>query len=259
MAKIMKRILIALAILLALLLIGGGLAWKLRPAPGPTRLELPHGASGVLMTYVYAWVVPTASGVVLIDAGGDAKAPELLAELKRRGKGPMDVKAILLTHGHFDHWPGTAAFPKATVYVHPAELATMRGVKKSPHLLLRVMGAFRKAQPLPRAIAALHGDENLKIDGESFQAVSIPGHTEGSLMYLWRGILFTGDSVQAGKDGGLALPPAMFSEELSRLDAELRKTLPKWTFEQLATSHTGLILDGAAALRKYLAKDPAAK
>lgn len=259
MPRPLKSIIRIFIIATAVVLVAAAVLWQFRPKAGEALLTLPGGASGVLQGYVYIWVVPTSSGVVLIDAGGDAKAPELLAELKRRGKGPDDVKAILLTHGHFDHWPGSAAFPKATVYVHPAEISTMRGEKKPTHFLVRLMVAFRKAQPLPRAMASLVGGENLKIDGESFQVVRIPGHTEGSLMYLWKGVLFTGDSVQDDKKGGLTMPPAMFSDELALLERELKKTLPTLKFQTLATSHTGIIADGTSALASFLAGKSAGK
>ena len=38
-------------------------------------------------------------------------------------------------------------------------------------------------------------DGPLDIDGESIDAVLLPGHTPGSVAYLFRGILFTGDSL----------------------------------------------------------------
>ena len=46
----------------------------------------------------FAWIIPTANGVVLADAGWDAEATKLREEV-----GDRKVLAVFLTHAHFDH------------------------------------------------------------------------------------------------------------------------------------------------------------
>ena len=57
---------------------------------------------------------------VLVDPG--AEAPVLLDMIRRCGLRPV---AILLTHGHFDHFTAVpevqAAYPDLPVYLHPAD------------------------------------------------------------------------------------------------------------------------------------------
>ena len=72
----------------------------------PQRAEI-NGVVVVKDGMVSASLVPFNEGeVALIDAGNDAEAKAILAELSRRGLTADDVKVILLTHGDADHVGG---------------------------------------------------------------------------------------------------------------------------------------------------------
>ena len=57
---------------------------------------------------------------VLIDPGcyRPSEAPELSRFIEEN---KLKLKAIWLTHGHFDHICGVASFPGVPVYMHPAD------------------------------------------------------------------------------------------------------------------------------------------
>jgi metallo-beta-lactamase class B len=71
---------------------------------------------GTRSTVIY--VLRTTAGLMMIDALGDADGPTtdaqraalLLPGFARLGLDPMQVKLILLTHGHADHWGGARYF-----------------------------------------------------------------------------------------------------------------------------------------------------
>jgi hypothetical protein len=71
------------------------------------------------------WPLPWA---VLIDCG--LAAANIAADLKQFKMAPADVKAILISHAHGDHWQSLLPFwkhcPSAIVYAHAATLKTMR-------------------------------------------------------------------------------------------------------------------------------------
>ena len=69
----------------------------------------------------YFVIVP--DGVVLVDAGIDVTARDMLEGLSEAGKTPADIRAILLTHWHNDHSSGAAALAELSgcrVYYHEA-------------------------------------------------------------------------------------------------------------------------------------------
>lgn len=88
-------------------------AWE-RLAPGVARRRLAyHGLD------VTVGVVAGADRVLVVDTGS---APEEGEELRRQAvalAGGRDVTDVALTHAHFDHVLGAAAFPGARVYGMP--------------------------------------------------------------------------------------------------------------------------------------------
>jgi hydroxyacylglutathione hydrolase len=248
---------IAGVLLLALAAVVGVTMARVRsqmPVATGVRLDADPVAVGVLAAPSYAWIVKTASGALLIDAGGDPKAEEILTELRLQGIAPEAVHTVLLTHAHEDHWGGAAVFPKAKVVVGPGDAAVMRGerhaIPRAVQGLMHVMVAPRP--PMPGALSELRGDEALDLDGVKVQAVSVPGHTQGSMAYLVGDVLFTGDSLMARPDGSLDLGPRLFCEDAEQNRRSLEK-LKGLSFSRIADGHAGLTVDAKTRLEAFLA------
>ena len=65
------------------------------------------------------------TGVMLIDAGFPGSRDDVLASLRQLGFGVDDVRAILLTHAHIDHFGSAIWFAKThgtPVYCHADEV-----------------------------------------------------------------------------------------------------------------------------------------
>ncbi len=149
---------------------------------------------------------------VIVDPGGEV-AP-LLREIERRH---VTVKAILNTHGHFDHIAGNAelAHFNAPFAIHPAD-----------HDLLAAGGGAAWFG-LPEAPAVhptldLTEDFELTIGKLRLHVLETPGHTPGSVcLYLPEAqALLTGDTLFAGGIGRTDLPggnPRALTESLKRL------------------------------------------
>ncbi len=124
-------------------------------------------------------------GELLIDPGDD------LPTLARIAGG---IKAILLTHGHFDHMLAAEELQKRTgvpVYVHPLD---------APMLSDASLSAYNpevSSLPQPGHIACTAYPESLF----GFRVLHTPGHTPGSVCLYHEGekVLFSGDTLfQAG-------------------------------------------------------------
>ena len=120
----------------------------------------------------------------------------------------LTLKAILLTHGHFDHVGAVKELVAETgceVYIHAAE---------------STMPPMMTAGSLYYTRTYAEGDTIAPIAGAELKVLHTPGHTPGSVCLLWGQELFAGDTLFAGSCGRVDLPggdPAQMMQSLNRL------------------------------------------
>lgn len=129
---------------------------------------------------------------LMIDPGGDAK--ELVQLLNKK---QLSLRAILLTHGHFDH---IGAVPDlARKYDVPVVLAEAdQALYHSP---ANCFPPFPCVPDLPETTPDVPVIEGLECD-----VIATPGHSQGSVCYRFGGHLFTGDTLFRLSVGRTDLP-----------------------------------------------------
>jgi len=105
------------------------------------------------------------------------------------------LRYILLTHGHFDHADGAEtihAHTGAPILYHPDEKGTFWTMGRQP-------------PPLARALS---DGEILPLGGEELRVWHLPGHSPGSVAYLWEKgkVAIVGDVLFARSVGRSDLP-----------------------------------------------------
>ena len=131
---------------------------------------------------------------VVIDPGYEAHT--IMDKVDALG---LDVEAILLTHGHFDHVGAVrdlAATTGCKVYIRPEE-TTM-----PPQL---TGGPLYYTDEYPA-----HGQ--LTVADINFTVVPTPGHTPGSVCRLAENAMFSGDTLFAGSMGRCDFPGSSIFE-----------------------------------------------
>ena len=205
---------------------------------------------GVWTGASYAYLV-FAQGVVLIDAGSDPQATAILAELTRRGYKAADVQAVLLTHGHIDHWAGANAFAQASVYVGRDDVLLARAAALPRALLARWLDRAHGKSPAPTQLKTVLPGAILKVAGVNFAAVALPGHTPGSMAYQLGTTVFAGDSVKLTTTG-LRVWWRGFSDDSSANTHALSRLQQDTAWTGLADGHWGYVADGRIRLDTYL-------
>lgn len=129
---------------------------------------------------------------VLIDPADDAES--IIEQLAAQRLTP---EAILLTHGHYDHFLAVPAlqekWPKLPVFCH------MRDCPKEKEEY--DMGMVFPTVAALQHITGIQEGQVLKLAGFEITVYHTPGHTKGSVLFLIGNILFTGDTLFRGSIG----------------------------------------------------------
>lgn len=181
-----RKILIGLGIVILLPICGIVALFATREPPDGPRVEIEPGIVGVEAGGAYAWIVRTANGAVLIDAGLDATGAAILTELSSQNIEAEQVHAVLLTHGHPDHYAAARLFEKAQVLIGAGDVAMIHGESAHHSTFGKIMSTLMPLPQAPASLTELHGNEQLEFDGAQFTVIATPGHSPGSTMYLLR-------------------------------------------------------------------------
>jgi hydroxyacylglutathione hydrolase len=155
-------------------------------------------------------------GSILIDTGNPGKVDLILERLAKHGVAPGDIRLILLTHGHTDHFGSAAALRERTgapVAIHALDA---EAVRQGIHL----PGSLQPTVPLIAPVIRISALRNLAVPerapafepdivyeeewrleeyGVAGRVIHTPGHTPGSVSVLLdSGEAIVGDMVISG-------------------------------------------------------------
>ena len=132
-------------------------------------------------------LVASAQGHMLIDSGPAEAAPLVLANIRRLGLDPRDVKWLLASHAHHDHVGALAALQAATgaqvaaLPVQAGQLASGAVPADDPQ-----NGLIRSFAPV-KVARLLREGVPLRLGPNQVTPFATPGHTAGSTSFVIRG------------------------------------------------------------------------
>lgn len=197
--------------------------------------------------------------VVLIDAGIDPTGAPIIKALAEKGAKPEDVKAILITHGHFDHvGAASGAFPNAEVMAFEVESDLISGVASADH---SPIGQVLPPKPTGVKVGRyLRDGETVRVGNAEIKVYAIPGHTDGCAAFLVNGLLHLGDAADSTVDGEIKGTAWVISHDVEQSNASLvsleeRLKKENAMVEAIAFSHSGPLTKGLAPLTEFAAKN----
>jgi glyoxylase-like metal-dependent hydrolase (beta-lactamase superfamily II) len=174
--------------------------------------ELAHEADGLVVRCLRN-IGPTENNIFIVSDSTSGEAyvidggyqPEDVAN----AVGDLQVKAILVTHGHRDH------------HEHVGELKALLKVPVA-------IGIDDAAQLSVEPDMLIVDQQTLNFGSHALQAIHTPGHTPGSTCFLVGRHLFTGDTLFPGGPGNTQRDPVRFERIISSVRERLF-TLPDET------------------------------
>lgn len=171
---------------------------------------------GYVQTNCYFVYEEDKKKAIVFDPATDGKG--IYNALKKHD---IEVAAIFLTHGHFDHIMGVNELrDEAGVKVYASELEDE--LLQSSELNASVQLG---RQYTTKADILLKDNEEVIVEDMKVKMISTPGHTAGSACYYFEdeGILIAGDTLFAGSCGRTDLPTGSGS----MIDRSLKEKLMK--------------------------------
>ena len=160
---------------------------------------------GAYQTNCYVVSAAGSTDAVVIDPGDEA--PTVLELLRARD---LELRAILVTHGHLDHIGAVRDLAAATgveVWMARGDAGDLRDFEPAPYEPDHLVG----------------GGDVVDVAGIRFRTFDVPGHTAGSVAFAADGIAFVGDVLFAGSIGRTDLDGGDFDTLLRSIELLMRE------------------------------------
>lgn len=150
-------------------------------------MEIVNITSGFTYANSYLIIDTDTNEAALVDPGSDAHG--LIFAIDKHG---VNVKSILLTHGHFDHilaLDEIKEYTKAKVYIHTLDNICLKNVNFS------LMSHIGRDNTFDDADVMLEDGDEIKVGNTTVTVMHTPGHTAGSVAYITSAGIITGDTL----------------------------------------------------------------
>ena len=128
--------------------------------------------------FVGAWVVRTSDGLILFDSLTSSEEAErrLVPGLVKLGLKPADIRYVIVTHGHWDHFGGAAWLQKTYGARVGLSAADWEMIENTPRQAMEING-----RDIPRQDMVIADGQKLTLGDTTITFYVTPGHTPGTV------------------------------------------------------------------------------
>ncbi len=177
---------------------------------------------------------------LLVDPGHLHWVTQLLKRVESDGLNPAEIRAVVCTHGHPDHFEGTLAFKDWEVKI---------GISRREERFIEEVGRpmyVQQGLTMPDFKVDFHLTEGtLTVGRHDFEVILTPGHSPGGICLYWprHKVLIGGDLVFLQSVGRTDLPGGD-----AKLLAQSIDKVSKLAIEYLIPGH-GPVISGSERVR----------
>lgn len=155
--------------------------------------------------------------------------------MKKSGRDISEIKTVFLTHSHPDHIGGAAAIKQRTnceLYASGMEKAWIENIdiqfkeRPIPNFYTLVKESVQVEQTVKE------NDRFMLEDGITIKVVETPGHSKGSVSYIWEEgkAIFCGDSIPVMDDFPIFVDEIQSENSIKKIESQkdLQICCPAW-------------------------------
>ena len=145
----------------------------------------------------------------LVEAGDRSSFEKIVSEIRAAGVDPSSLRAVVVTHGHADHFGGAKSFQDEynvpviggrgdLVQFHSGRSGKLCPTNSFVRIFLEKRSKERTAPPFTPDILISETMSTKDLLGFDGEIVPLPGHTEGSIVINLGEAAFVGDLFRGG-------------------------------------------------------------
>ena len=176
-------------------------------------MEIVRYELGPMANNTYLIIDESTRDAALIDPSFDSES--LWPEIEQR---KLNIRYILNTHAHFDHIIGNAFYVQKTgapLALHRDDLERLRALPETARRY------HFEAGPSPDPDLYLEHGQTLALGETSIRIVHTPGHSPGSVTFLFDDVAIVGDVLFEGSIGRTDFPGCSLQTLLHSIRTEL--------------------------------------
>ena len=167
--------------------------WKMQTDP----VQYTDDVYYIGVTKAPAWLIKSTDGLIVLDTAYPETLYLVMLNIAKLGFDYRDIKHIIHSHGHLDHFGGTPALVELTgakTYIGERDVDAVKGLRKNASNFIEIFE--------PDVI--IHDGDVITIGDKEFHFLSTPGHTDGTMSIFFK-TTYKGKEYQAGMFGGAGL------------------------------------------------------